>query len=181
MVINYRVDLYKLLPENPVTVELGVAEGLFSEHILTEWKPSLHYAVDAWESIGIEGYTGDGTLSQKWHNKNYVLVMRRFKPFRNKVKILRGLTWRMAQHVPYNSVDLVYIDAGHAYESVKKDINAWWPIVKRGGIMAFHDFENTWDYGVQVAVREFAQAEGIEVHKIKEEKIEDAGAWIRKP
>jgi len=37
--INYRTDLNKLLPDDAVTVEVGVAEGNFSEHILNNWMP----------------------------------------------------------------------------------------------------------------------------------------------
>lgn len=36
------------------------------------------------------------------------------------------------------SVDFVFIDAGHDYESVKKDILAWLPKVK--GVIAGHDY-----------------------------------------
>ena len=41
------------------------------------------------------------------------------------------------------SLDFVYIDASHDYESVKKDIENWYPKVKKGGILAGHDY--TWD------------------------------------
>jgi hypothetical protein len=43
MEIKYRKDLNKLLPQNPVTCEVGVAEGFFSRDILELWKPSHHY------------------------------------------------------------------------------------------------------------------------------------------
>jgi hypothetical protein len=178
MTIKYRIDLNKLIPANPVTVECGVAEGYFSEHILKNWKPQLHYAVDNWSHIA--GITGDGNFDDEWHEANYKAAMARFKPFKDKVRVLRGITWRMSQHVPDNSVDLVYIDAGHDEDSVTKDIEAWWPKLKESGVMAFHDFENI-SYGVNVAVRKFAQKEGINLHRIDEDKQEDAGAYIIKP
>lgn len=37
--------------------------------------------------------------------------------------------------------DLVFIDADHRYNSVKQDIDLWWPKVKVGGILCGHDCE----------------------------------------
>jgi predicted O-methyltransferase YrrM len=37
-------------------------------------------------------------------------------------------------------IDFVFIDGDHAYEACKADIAAWTPFVKRGGVIAFHDF-----------------------------------------
>jgi predicted O-methyltransferase YrrM len=36
-------------------------------------------------------------------------------------------------------VDFVFIDGDHAYEGVKKDFEMFTPLVKKGGIIAFHD------------------------------------------
>jgi cephalosporin hydroxylase len=35
--------------------------------------------------------------------------------------------------------DLLFIDGDHAYESVKKDFEMYSPLVRKGGIIAFHD------------------------------------------
>lgn len=51
------------------------------------------------------------------------------------------------------SLDLVYIDANHAYDAVKSDIETWLPKVKKGGIIAGHDYGNRWD-GVMLAVND---------------------------
>lgn len=37
-------------------------------------------------------------------------------------------------------VDLLVIDADHSYDGVKRDIRAWWPVVKKGGLVFFHDY-----------------------------------------
>jgi predicted O-methyltransferase YrrM len=38
------------------------------------------------------------------------------------------------------SIDLIFIDGDHSYAACKADIEAWAPFVKRGGVIAFHDF-----------------------------------------
>jgi len=45
------------------------------------------------------------------------------------------------------SVDFVFLDASHSYEDVKNDIIHWLPKVKRGGVLAGHDYyhdPNVW-------------------------------------
>jgi hypothetical protein len=50
-----------------------------------------------------------------------------------------------------SSLDFVFIDAEHKYEFVSKDIKAWLPKVKKGGIIAGHDYG--WE-GVSRAINE---------------------------
>ena len=38
-----------------------------------------------------------------------------------------------------NKVDSLFIDADHSYEGVKKDFEIYSPLVRKGGIIAFHD------------------------------------------
>jgi predicted O-methyltransferase YrrM len=37
-------------------------------------------------------------------------------------------------------IDMVHIDAGHDYASVTKDIAAWWPLIRVGGILIGDDY-----------------------------------------
>ena len=49
--------------------------------------------------------------------------------------------------------DMVYIDAVHQYEDVKKDILNWLPKVKERKVIAGHDFQESFE-GTMRAVRE---------------------------
>ena len=62
-----------------------------------------------------------------------------------------------AKEVEDESLDFVYIDAAHDYENVKADIEAWWPKVRKGGILAGHDYieSRSGRVGVIPAVDEF--------------------------
>lgn len=55
---------------------------------------------------------------------------------------------------PFEQFDFIFLDAMHTYESVKEDIERWWPRVKTGGIMAFHDYGHSDFPGVKRAVDE---------------------------
>jgi predicted O-methyltransferase YrrM len=61
-------------------------------------------------------------------------------------------SWLAAEQFADNSVDFVFIDADHTYESVKKDIVSWLPKVKPSGIISGHDY--LCGHGVADAVKE---------------------------
>jgi len=69
----------------------------------------------------------------------------------------------VAKDFPDEYFDYVYIDAIHEYDNVTEDIKAWFPKVKKGGILAGHDF---WYTGVRNAVYEFFKASPLRVYGV---------------
>ncbi len=51
------------------------------------------------------------------------------------------------------SLDMVFVDGDHSYEATLEDILHWWPKLRRGGVMAGHDFGSNVE--VSRAVMEF--------------------------
>lgn len=51
---------------------------------------------------------------------------------------IKSISWDAAA-IFNQEVDLLFIDAGHHYEEVKKDVNNWSILVKQGGVIVFHD------------------------------------------
>ncbi len=175
MSIHYRRELYKLLPPEFTSAEVGVAEGYFSADILS-WGALKHYMVDAWQQLV---QSGDGGFDQEWHDNNYYAAFSRVAKFGERAIVLRGLSDHMAHEIIDGTLDFCYIDGDHSYNGVKRDINAFWPKLKSGGIMAFHDFDNP-AYGVKAAVLEFCHNNKITVNHIPEDSEVDAGAWVSK-
>lgn len=175
--IKYRRDIHKLIPDifNAVCVELGVAEGYFSQDILS-WGVAKLYSVDLWESH--PEIPGDAGNDQPWHNANYEAAKKRLQPYGERSVILRGSTTAMAGYIG-EPLLFVNVDACHSCPCVKNDIAAYWPKLKSGGIMAFHDHEMK-QYGVKQAVAEHAAANGLTIHLLPEDKQEDAGAYLVK-
>lgn len=46
---------------------------------------------------------------------------------------------------PYKNVDMLFIDDGHDYETVKSDFDNYSPLVKQGGMIVFHDVQGLED------------------------------------
>lgn len=54
------------------------------------------------------------------------------------IEFIRGLSWDIAPGFKQD-IDLLFIDADHTYEAIKKDWELWSPKVVSGGIIALHD------------------------------------------
>lgn len=51
-------------------------------------------------------------------------------------------------------LDFVFVDDGHAFEDVALDINSWLPLLRSGGILCGHDFDQKPDNDVARAVKQ---------------------------
>lgn len=56
--------------------------------------------------------------------------------------------------------DAMYLDASHEYEAVLRDLEAWFPVVRPGGVLWGDDYSDGWP-GVRRAVDEFAAGRGL--------------------
>lgn len=59
--------------------------------------------------------------------------------------------------------DIIHIDAAHEYESVREDINSWFPLLSDDGILLGDDFDEHWP-GVVKAACEFAHTIAVQVY-----------------
>lgn len=104
-----------------------------------------------------------------WEHQNDPTVKDLFKIFLENTKrhnerfmIIPQPSEQAAHIFENNSLDFVYIDASHDYESVKQDLQAWYPKLKIGGTIGGHDYE--WG-GVKQAVDEFANENGKQIKR----------------
>lgn len=179
MNIKYRRDLWQVCPPEGAAAEIGVAEGNFAEEML-RWPVSWRhiYLVDRWQCVSTQ--KGDAANTQEWHTRNYLQVQARVAKYGPRAVILRGDSVEMAARVPDYTLAFVNIDADHSYGGVWADIQAWWPKLMPGGVMAFHDYENP-SYGVKAAVQAFLKNIDYPLHLLPEDRMEDAGAYIQLP
>ena len=59
--------------------------------------------------------------------------------YQERLRVLEGISWEMSNGVPDGSLDFVFIDAGHGYKSVMKDLESWIPKLKPTGWLIGHD------------------------------------------
>lgn len=75
------------------------------------------------------------------------------KSFNDKIEYMIPMpSIEAAKLVPDKSLDYIYIDGDHRYEGFMDDLNAWYPKLADGGMIAGHDYFAT---GVSKAAKEF--------------------------
>lgn len=141
-----------------VLVELGTWKGhsisYLGKKLLEQSYDFKLYGVDLFDDSYIHTKEGNSYLASQMkyiydvYNQNLIDA-----GVREVIKDIKGNTWEVASQFEDNSVDFVFIDADHNYESVKKDILSWLPKMKKGGIMSGHDYFNN-TCGVKQAVDE---------------------------
>ena len=70
-----------------------------------------------------------------------------------KYNVIKATSKTATKKFANASLDVVFIDLDHSYESVKEDIKLWLPKVKKGGYIAGDDYHEHWP-GVIQAVDE---------------------------
>ena len=138
--------------QHVIGVEVGVLRGEFSREILSEWpKVALLHLVDNYS---------EGNAYE------YEKAKQNLEAYKNKVVWHLCSSVEAAKRTLVGSRDFVYIDAGHSYEDVKEDLNAWWHAVRVGGVLCGHDYQFQWESmaGVVRAVDEFAKENNVELH-----------------
>jgi predicted O-methyltransferase YrrM len=69
------------------------------------------------------------------------------------VKVVKCDSVEFSKQFADEQFDFIFVDGGHEYESAKADIEAWYPKLKVGGVMAGDDYHPVWE-GVMRAVDE---------------------------
>jgi predicted O-methyltransferase YrrM len=78
-----------------------------------------------------------------------------------RVRLIEDFSEGVAHSFYPESVDFVYIDGNHDYHFVRADLENYYPIVKKGGVVCGHDINST---GVLRALSEFAVKRSIALH-----------------
>jgi len=147
-------DLYdKVLGENEnaVFVEIGTWKGksasYMAERIMESKKNIKFHTIDTFDM------TPDNDHYELIDVDNlYNTCMDNLKPVGSCVNVIRKSSIEACGDFGDCSVDFLFIDGSHRYEDVKKDIESWYPKVKRGGIISGHDYFSP---DVKRAVMEF--------------------------
>lgn len=122
-------------------VELGVSWG---QNIVDYCKAGLEIdGIDPWQDSRdniyrkIVSIQGGRTI-----NDVYEIAKNRTKDYPN-CRLIKKLSLDALDDYPDNSLDFIYIDANHFFGYIAMDLMQWSKKVRKGGIIAGHDYYST--------------------------------------
>jgi predicted O-methyltransferase YrrM len=130
-------------PESTI-VEVGSFSGVSSELFALHCKEI--YCVDMWDAY--------------WEITDMQRVQFAESSFDNMKKLysniykIKKTSVDASKDFKDQSIDFVYIDAAHDYNSVREDLLTWLPKVKKGGFISGHDYRYDPHIGVYQAVND---------------------------
>lgn len=107
------------------------------------------WAVDTWAGTQGEHDRFFSDQDPDWLYREFLENTRHLA----NVTPIRGVSWEVAETLGPILFDMIFIDGDHAYEAVKRDLIAWIPRLKRGGLLVGHDLDRGRP-GVQRALNE---------------------------
>ncbi len=154
--------------EDNVIVELGVWKGKSTAFIgveaINSGKSITHVAVDWFKgSEGESAHEKDPDIDRlrEVFDANVSSLTHQTKSDKYHLAVYPMDTVLAAEAFATHSVDYLVVDAAHTYEGVLRDLRAWYPKVKPGGIIGGDDW--IWP-GVQNAVKRFTRDKDKTVH-----------------
>jgi hypothetical protein len=150
-------------------VELGTHYGEsyfgFCQAIAENAVPCKCFAIDTWQGDSHAGYYDESVFQevQLYNSTNYASFS----------TLLRDTFDRASEQFGAETIDLLHIDGLHLYQAVKHDFENWFPKVRPGGIILFHDTNarhadfNVWRFWEEISQRysgfEFTHSWGLGV------------------
>jgi predicted O-methyltransferase YrrM len=180
--------------------EIGVQHGYHAEALLRAWPSCRSFKlIDLWAQQ--ELYKDHANVDNNAQEKIFQSAKNRLARFQDKTEFLRMLSVEAAQKIPDTSLDFVYVDARHDYCGVLEDLEAFYPKLRPGAIMAGHDYMDTaevkrftpdqdWSIcadgsihkgAVKGAVEHFAEKHGLVITVVYNEGAKFPSWMIQKP
>jgi hypothetical protein len=159
-----------------IGVEVGTDRGIFAWHLLRGCRFTRFFTVDPY-CVGYDDNDPMSHMSPADRVKDEKAAKELLCEFEN-CRMLRTTSAEAAKDFGDGTVDFVYLDGCHRYESVKEDVGLWWPKVKVGGVLAGHDFLSGQADLISGGVQSAVMSEFDDIGLVPEIKQDDPWSWL---
>jgi len=139
-------------------IEIGVAVGDNSLSILKELSVEKLFLIDPYTPY-------EDALGHADFSADYAIARAKLVEYPQVVWLRKTSESAIREFQNEEAFDFVYIDGNHSYESVKKDITLYYPLIKNNGLIGGHDYTPYYET-VMRAVNEFAEEAKLELHTV---------------
>lgn len=166
MISNRTNELIEVIGAKGYTtyLEVGVWEGDNLIPIANKFPLLICYGVDPYSGSSFtKYYKGEimALVNSEYYENMYKNIESKTNKYKN-INILRKTSEEAAKDFLDESLDIVFIDARHDYDSVVKDIELWLPKVRVGGVLSGHDYSLTF-FGVVEAVNHLIGYDNVSI------------------
>ena len=162
-----------------IGAEIGVYEAINALWMLSLIPDLKLYLIDDYTNM--TSYTGGPIVPKGFSERIKGIAEWNLARYNGRKVVIDKPSLIAADEFDKNFFDYVYIDGDHEYDAVKKDLVAWYPKVKVGGMLAGHDYGM---HEVSSAVTEFKNSNGIPDERFGFDKFENTVGksdwWITK-
>ena len=129
-----------------VVIEIGSYLGASSCFFAIGLKQGTVYCIDTWQNDAM-------TEGQK---DTFQLFMENTGKYTNKIVPIKGWSYKVINEIKdkigKDKIGILFIDADHSYEGVKKDWDLYSKLIEKNAIVIFHDYG--WADGVKRLIHE---------------------------
>ena len=175
-----QIDLHK--PKN--FIEVGIFQGVTSKNVCEKLyeinnDDFTFHGIDIFEDSNDkidneEMTTKHNKISNPFKHLIFNIIQKKnlfslesiysfLKKFEKNVRLYKGFSDTELLKIDMSNIDMVFLDGGHSYETVKSDISLILKGIKKGKIIICDDYDQV-NYGVKKAVDELKN----QVSEIKE-------------
>jgi hypothetical protein len=137
-----REDLIASLDIAPggTIAEVGVALGDFSDFLLNTLRPAHFTAIDTFAMHAYPEHWGHSSAEIFGARTHREFFDDRFRNRGVQINTIEALSHDALKTLPDESHDLIYVDAGHDYASVRTDGELAIAKTKQNGVVVFNDY-----------------------------------------
>lgn len=143
-------------------IEIGVFAGGHALSILNNTEVTQLIGIDPYMMYTKGGVPG-GMKDQEDFDCLYFMVIARLENDRYVHFRITSDEAVGSLEAAWNKFDFVFIDGLHTYDQVKKDLYNYDKLIRKGGVVACHDYNHTAYPGVAKAIDEFAKEHNTKI------------------
>lgn len=150
----------KRLGDNVVGLEIGTCRAESTAYLLEKCPNILKlYTVDPYKAY--EDWTGE--INQEIIDKFMMIAEENLKSYGDRVQMIRETSTdaasKIASITDKAEFDFIFVDGDHSYDATLADCEAYYPLLKKGGIFCGHDYQSL--DSVKGAVDKFRESNKI--------------------